>query len=744
MFLGIISFPHKKSEIAAVMDSNVEKDCSLLEDLFQQVVNDMKNSFPAWEDFILKSGRLHSALKTVAVCMTSFLEAFQRVADMATGTRGSTREIGSALTRLCLRHRSIENKLKGLNNALTDAMIIPLQERMEEWKRSVVALDRDHAKESKRAHQDLKRSSLEAVRQQKKLKKGKIETSEQLDRAVQDVNDKLLLLREFEKTSVKASLIEERSRLCLFISCLKPVMDEEMAMLTEVTHLQEIVHSLCMVADDPESLSSSSEQVVSDLIGTKSQSSLPTIAPGSPSSEGSLTSSAGSLSHSPTHHSAYNRSQSQPNPATGALSFSLPKDVTSSISSQDSMAPPSYSSVLAGDMLSTSTALNTSGDHFKLPESGGALPAYDSGSRQMRGAKLMRAKDTTYSAPFERPHTISTAYERSASRPVLTSETYMAPELCHHPQLQSHQHRPQSTYIGGSSSSTGNDNPYAVPCLVPKRRQVQSGEVKVADIYARPSLVSGTGYRTPNIRPLPVATPTVPDFGTGQQPAFPVAGYVNMNQLAHMALQHQQELSQKKEQQESSDEKTDDDEVTLKYSSSSAEQRKPSRGLRPYASAESDPDADADRHRPTYGTWGSSHAKEPASAPVRDSMDPGLTLSGSGIDLHALADRLARACHLESIDNFCTLRYRKPPSGHYLSSSTAGISALYSGKSLGKEPITSRVASMPRGFSLTDMPPVAASPLQLYVPEMGTESRPSRYAQGTECWSPDQESPVMK
>jgi len=32
------------------------------------------------------------------------------------------------------------------HSALTDAMIIPLQERMEEWKRSVVTLDRDHAK----------------------------------------------------------------------------------------------------------------------------------------------------------------------------------------------------------------------------------------------------------------------------------------------------------------------------------------------------------------------------------------------------------------------------------------------------------------------------------------------------------------------------------------------------------------------------------------------------------------------
>lgn len=54
-------------------------------------------------------------------------------------------------------------------------------------------------------------------------------------------------------------------------------------------------------------------------------------------------------------------------------------------------------------------------------------------------------------------------------------------------------------------------------------------------------------------------------------------------------------------------------------------------GLRPFALTESDPDAEADRHRPSYGTWSSSHAKEPASAPVRDSMEPGLTLPGSGI-----------------------------------------------------------------------------------------------------------------
>ena len=45
----------------------------------------------------------------------------------------------------------------------------------------------------------------------------------QLDSAMQDVTDKYLLLEETEKSAVRSALIEERSRFCLFISCLKPV-----------------------------------------------------------------------------------------------------------------------------------------------------------------------------------------------------------------------------------------------------------------------------------------------------------------------------------------------------------------------------------------------------------------------------------------------------------------------------------------------------------------------------------------
>ena len=44
-----------------------------------------------------------------------------------------------------------------------------------------------------------------------------------LDHAMQDVNDKYLLLEEAEKSSVRTALIEERGRFCTFVSCLKPV-----------------------------------------------------------------------------------------------------------------------------------------------------------------------------------------------------------------------------------------------------------------------------------------------------------------------------------------------------------------------------------------------------------------------------------------------------------------------------------------------------------------------------------------
>jgi len=53
---------------------------------------------------------------------------------------------------------------------------------------------------------------------------GRADAQSQLDLAMNELRQKILVLQEIEKNSVRAALIEERSRYCLFISAIKPFM----------------------------------------------------------------------------------------------------------------------------------------------------------------------------------------------------------------------------------------------------------------------------------------------------------------------------------------------------------------------------------------------------------------------------------------------------------------------------------------------------------------------------------------
>ncbi|CAJ0929581.1 unnamed protein product [Ranitomeya imitator] len=95
--------------------------------------------------------------------------------------------------------------------------------------------------------------------------KGKDEARMQLDSVLQDVNDKYMLLEETEKRAVYRALVEERGRFCMFVSFLKPVLDEEIGMLGEITHLQTILEDLTNLTTEPTKLPPMSEQVIHDL-----------------------------------------------------------------------------------------------------------------------------------------------------------------------------------------------------------------------------------------------------------------------------------------------------------------------------------------------------------------------------------------------------------------------------------------------------------------------------------------------
>ena len=199
-----------------------------------------------------------------------FLDAFQRIADLATNTKGATRDIGTALTRLILRHKAIEHKLKSISTALVETFIQPLSDRIEDWKKSANTLDKDHAKglkgilieflsfppthlvepnhsslDYKKLRNDLRKKAAETVKLQKKCRKRKRNLTShssilvfafslqvpkhdilhnKLNSTIQEVSTYYGVLEEREKQALRSAMIEERSHFCTLFSLFKPVM----------------------------------------------------------------------------------------------------------------------------------------------------------------------------------------------------------------------------------------------------------------------------------------------------------------------------------------------------------------------------------------------------------------------------------------------------------------------------------------------------------------------------------------
>lgn len=68
-------------------------------------------------------------------------------------------------------------------------------------------------------------------------------------------------LTEVERRAVREALTEERSRFCQFYDLLEPVVLQEMAVLGELSHLQDATEQLRRLTANPRDLPASSEQV---------------------------------------------------------------------------------------------------------------------------------------------------------------------------------------------------------------------------------------------------------------------------------------------------------------------------------------------------------------------------------------------------------------------------------------------------------------------------------------------------
>lgn len=231
--------------------------------------------------------------------------------------------------------------MKAFTAAIMDRLILPLQDRVEEWKKTTVALDKEHAKELKRLRHEFKKrnndpsltgSSNNGYGSNKKHHRmgskgkydlmdvingkgiygtigGTLSKSSSLTRSLDQSeftdcnNDRVLMFEELERNAVRRAMIEERSHFCFLVNFLRPVLEEEVAMIGEMSHIQEIMDSLFKLAMDPFDLPSSSELAISRLkLGKPGKSGKAGNAlgfhtpPSSPSSLGSRKSSMCSIS----------------------------------------------------------------------------------------------------------------------------------------------------------------------------------------------------------------------------------------------------------------------------------------------------------------------------------------------------------------------------------------------------------------------------------------------------------------
>ncbi|GIY96561.1 protein MTSS 2 [Caerostris extrusa] len=311
------------------MESFAEKECSALGGLFQYIINDLK----------------------------------------------VPKDIGSALTRLCLRHKSVEAKLKIFSSALVDHLVIPLQEKLEDWKKVAYQMDKDHAKAPKG---DAKKT---------------------LDSAIRDVNSKYHLLEETEKQALRRALIEERSRYCLFVNCLRPVIESELSTMYEVTHIQEVLDSLAKLIEDPLGLPTASEQVILDVKSSETGWSFRTP-PGSP------------------YFSWFSKIQYM----HGAFRLLSVSSQDSGFTSQDTLftrlpTPPPME--LTDQVNPTSKVVeDTIKDSPSYPDTPCAMSTWPNLQDTLQFEKAAASI-----AKSQRPHTISSAYERH-NRPLLTTHTF--------------------------------------------------------------------------------------------------------------------------------------------------------------------------------------------------------------------------------------------------------------------------------------------------------------------------------
>ena len=73
-----------------------------------------------------------------------------------------------------------------------------------------------------------------------------------MENCSRDLSNQYQGLRDKERNTVHKAMHENRSRYCMFVQSLKPVIDEEFGMLGEVSQIEEVMKKLMNTTSTPE------------------------------------------------------------------------------------------------------------------------------------------------------------------------------------------------------------------------------------------------------------------------------------------------------------------------------------------------------------------------------------------------------------------------------------------------------------------------------------------------------------
>ncbi|BHF68691.1 Metastasis suppressor protein 1 [Sparganum proliferum] len=260
--------------------------CVELTTLYSSLLSDIKSGSSLWEDVITRGGKLSAILRTT----------------------GGSKEIGASLTRLCMRQKRLGTKLKSMSNQLVTSLANPLSSRLDDWKRTVSQIEKQHSRDAKRARAELKRAVAEANRLQRKLSKHESSSRDssgivanqgvgpgvglgqppppqppsrptstsrgsrafattsslavQVEAAFQAIEDKVRRLEDVERASIRRLMLAERGRYCFFFDSLKPTLESETSMLGEISTLQDLLQALSTATEHPDQLLDEAEAIL--------------------------------------------------------------------------------------------------------------------------------------------------------------------------------------------------------------------------------------------------------------------------------------------------------------------------------------------------------------------------------------------------------------------------------------------------------------------------------------------------